>query len=102
MDSTLVECDVASQTPEGETKAEAAAPSEGSSAVCHSWDVPKESATTSSTDTDSPVMISVDVRHSLHLYTSTQITVSGMTAPLLFFRRWAQVTPVRSLMRKTL
>ncbi|XP_047433144.1 pericentriolar material 1 protein isoform X2 [Mugil cephalus] len=50
------------QSPEEEEEEEstggAAAASEGSSAVCQ--DVPKEAATSSSPDTDSPVMISVD------------------------------------------
>lgn len=53
----MVEC----HTPEEESKAGATAASEGSSAVSHDQDVPKESITTSSPDTDSPVMINVDV-----------------------------------------
>ncbi|XP_070712254.1 pericentriolar material 1 protein isoform X3 [Pempheris klunzingeri] len=55
-DRDMAEC----QSPEEETKAGAAAHSEGGSAVCDSQDVPKESATTSSPDSDSPVMINVD------------------------------------------
>lgn len=48
--------------PEGETKAGAAAASEGSSSASLGQDVPKETTTTSSSpDTDSPVMINVDV-----------------------------------------
>lgn len=63
MDSTVEERDMAEcQSPEGESKDGTAAASEGSSAVCHGQDVPKESTTTSSPDTDSPVMINVDVR----------------------------------------
>lgn len=51
-----------SQNPEGETQMGAAAASEGSSSASHGQDVPKETTnTTSSPDTDSPVMINVDV-----------------------------------------
>lgn len=62
VDSTVAEHDmVECQSPEGKAKADAAAVSEVSSAVSRQQDVPKESTTTSSPDTDSPVMISVDV-----------------------------------------
>lgn len=62
MDSTVeeqiaVECHIL----EEESNDGAAAPSEDNSAICHGQDVPKESTTTSSTDTESPVMINVDV-----------------------------------------
>ncbi|KAM9363528.1 pericentriolar material 1 protein [Symphorus nematophorus] len=61
VDSTAEERDMAEcQGPEEENKVGAAAASEGSSAVSDSPDVPKESNTTSSPDTDSPVMINVD------------------------------------------
>ncbi|XP_041821915.1 pericentriolar material 1 protein isoform X4 [Chelmon rostratus] len=61
VDSTVEERDMAEcQSPEGESKDGTAAASERSSAVCHGQDVPKESTTTSSPDTDSPVMINVD------------------------------------------
>lgn len=53
----MTEC----QRPEGESKVEAAAASEESSAVSHGQDNPKEPTTSSSPDTDSPVMINVDV-----------------------------------------
>ncbi|XP_019122091.2 pericentriolar material 1 protein isoform X3 [Larimichthys crocea] len=52
----MTEC----QRPEGESKVEAAAASEESSAVSHGQDNPKEPTTSSSPDTDSPVMINVD------------------------------------------
>ncbi|TKS68424.1 Pericentriolar material 1 protein [Collichthys lucidus] len=52
----MTEC----QRPEGESKVEAAAASEESSAVSHGHDNPKEPTTSSSPDTDSPVMINVD------------------------------------------
>lgn len=62
MDSIVEERDMAEcQSLEGETKVGAATASEGSSAVSHGQDVTKESTTTSSPDTDSPVMINVDV-----------------------------------------
>lgn len=48
------------QSPEVESKAGAAATSEASSAVFHDQDFQKETTTTSSPDTDSPVMINVD------------------------------------------
>ncbi|XP_074485631.1 pericentriolar material 1 protein isoform X4 [Sebastes fasciatus] len=52
---------VASQSPEEESNVGAAAASEGSShEVSADQDVPKESVTSSSPDTDSPVMINVD------------------------------------------
>nr|XP_033479901.1 pericentriolar material 1 protein isoform X2 [Epinephelus lanceolatus] len=62
VDSTVEDHDMAEcQSPEEESKAGAAAASEGSShEVSHDQDVPKESTTTSSPDTDSPVMINVD------------------------------------------
>nr|XP_046274495.1 pericentriolar material 1 protein isoform X2 [Scatophagus argus] len=61
VDSTVEEPDIADcQSPEEESKAGEAAASEGSSAASRGHDVPKESITTSSPDTDSPVMISVD------------------------------------------
>ncbi|XP_023273199.1 pericentriolar material 1 protein isoform X2 [Seriola lalandi dorsalis] len=50
----------ACQSPEEESKVEAAAASEENTAVSHDQDVPKEPTTTSSPDTDSPVMINVD------------------------------------------
>uniref|UniRef100_A0A3Q1ICI7 Pericentriolar material 1 protein C-terminal domain-containing protein n=1 Tax=Anabas testudineus TaxID=64144 RepID=A0A3Q1ICI7_ANATE len=55
-EQTTVEC----QSLEEESKAGAAAASEENSAVFHCQDVPKESTTSSSPDTDSPVMINVD------------------------------------------
>lgn len=62
MDSTLEERNtVECQSLEEESKVGAAAPSEEDSAVCHGQDIPKVSATTSSPDTESPVMINVDV-----------------------------------------
>ncbi|KAM7009040.1 pericentriolar material 1 protein isoform 12-T12 [Tautogolabrus adspersus] len=61
VDSTAEDCDMAEcQSPEKESKFRAAAASEGDSAASHDQDVPKESNTTSSPDTDSPVMINVD------------------------------------------
>ncbi|XP_073320752.1 pericentriolar material 1 protein isoform X3 [Pagrus major] len=48
------------QSPQEESKDGAAAALEESSAVSHGQEVPKESNTTSSPDTDSPVMINVD------------------------------------------
>ncbi|XP_070831685.1 pericentriolar material 1 protein isoform X1 [Chaetodon trifascialis] len=61
VDSTVEERDMAEcQSPEGDGDAGTAAASEGSPAVSHGQDVPKESTTTSSPDTDSPVMINVD------------------------------------------
>lgn len=51
----------ACQSPEEESKVEEAIASEENTAVSHSQDVPKEPTTTSSPDTDSPVMINVDV-----------------------------------------
>lgn len=62
MDSTVderntVEC----QSLEEECKVGAAAPSEENSAVLDGQDVPKDSTATSSPDTESPVMINVDV-----------------------------------------
>lgn len=61
MDSTVEDRDIVEcHSPEEETKAGAAAASVGSS-VSNDQDVPKESVTTSSPDTDSPVMINVDV-----------------------------------------
>lgn len=61
-DSTVEDRDTAAyQSPEEESKAGAAATSEGSSAVFHDQDFQKETTTTSSPDTDSPVMINVDV-----------------------------------------
>ncbi|XP_038568974.1 pericentriolar material 1 protein isoform X3 [Micropterus salmoides] len=60
-DSTVEDRDTAAyQSPEEESKAGAAATSEGSSAVFHDQDFQKETTTTSSPDTDSPVMINVD------------------------------------------
>lgn len=59
----MVEC----LSPEGESKVGAAAASEGSTAVSHEQDVPKESTSTSSPDTDSPVMINVDVSSRLKM-----------------------------------
>ncbi|XP_044046674.1 pericentriolar material 1 protein isoform X2 [Siniperca chuatsi] len=56
VDSTVEDRDMAVE----ESKVGAAAASEGSSAVFHGQDVQKESTTTSSPDTDSPVMINVD------------------------------------------
>lgn len=53
----MAEC----QSPEEESKVGAAAATEGSSAVSLGQDVQKESTTTSSPDTDSPVMVNVDV-----------------------------------------
>ncbi len=74
MDSTVEERDVlACQSPEVEGKNEAAAASEGSTAVSHGQDVPKESTTTSSPDTDSPVMINVDVSSRLKLLLFNEI-----------------------------
>ncbi|CAJ1052553.1 pericentriolar material 1 protein isoform X4 [Xyrichtys novacula] len=60
--STAEDCDMAEcQSPKEEAKAGAAADSEAGSAVSDGQDVPKESTTTtSSPDTDSPVMINVD------------------------------------------
>ncbi|XP_041840164.1 pericentriolar material 1 protein isoform X2 [Melanotaenia boesemani] len=55
-EDTVVEC----QSPERESKAGAAAVTEGDSAICQGQDVPKESTTSSSPNTDSPVLISVD------------------------------------------
>lgn len=50
------------QNPEGEPEVGAAVASEGSSSASHGQDVPKDTTTTtSSPDTDSPVMINVDV-----------------------------------------
>uniref|UniRef100_UPI0037E9A1CA pericentriolar material 1 protein n=1 Tax=Semicossyphus pulcher TaxID=241346 RepID=UPI0037E9A1CA len=61
MDFTAEDHDMAEcQSPEEQSKVGAAASSEGGSAVSHGQDVPKEPNTTSSTDTDSPVMINVD------------------------------------------
>lgn len=62
-EQTTVEC----QSLEEESKAGAAAASEENSAVFHCQDVPKESTTSSSPDTDSPVMINVDVSPRLKL-----------------------------------
>lgn len=59
----MAEC----QSPEEEGKVGAAAASEGGSAVSYDQDVPKESTTTSSPDTDSPVMINVDVSQRLKM-----------------------------------
>lgn len=57
MDSTVVErVTVRCQSPEAEAVAEAAAPSDGASAGCEGQVTP-----TSSPDTNSPVMISVEV-----------------------------------------
>lgn len=62
VDSTVTEHDmVECQGPEGEAKANAAAVSQVSSAASRQQDVPKEPTATSTPDTDSPVMISVDV-----------------------------------------
>lgn len=55
MDSTVVECVTVS--PEAEAEAEAAAASDGASAGCEGQKV----TPTSSPDTNSPVMISVEV-----------------------------------------
>uniref|UniRef100_A0A3Q3KY49 Pericentriolar material 1 n=1 Tax=Labrus bergylta TaxID=56723 RepID=A0A3Q3KY49_9LABR len=61
VDSTAEDCDMSEcQSPEKESQLRAAAASEGESAASHDQDVPKESNTTSSPDTDSPVMINVD------------------------------------------
>ncbi|XP_060912532.1 pericentriolar material 1 protein isoform X1 [Labrus mixtus] len=61
VDSTAEDCDMSEcQSPEKESQLQAAAASEGESAASHDQDVPKESNTTSSPDTDSPVMINVD------------------------------------------
>ncbi|KAG8014670.1 Pericentriolar material 1 protein, partial [Nibea albiflora] len=61
VDSPVEERDMTEcQRPEGESKAEAAAAPEESSAVSHGQDNPKEPTTSSSPDTDSPVMINVD------------------------------------------
>ncbi|XP_034543216.1 pericentriolar material 1 protein isoform X3 [Notolabrus celidotus] len=61
VNSTAEDCDMAEcQSPEEEGEVGAAADSEGGSAVSHGQDVPKESNSTSSPDTDSPVMINVD------------------------------------------
>lgn len=61
VNSTAEDCDMAEcQSPEEEGQVRAAADSEGGSAVSYGQDVPKESSSTSSPDTDSPVMISVD------------------------------------------
>lgn len=58
MDSTVVECVTARcQGPEAEAEAEAAAPADGASAGCEGQEV----TPTSSPDTNSPVMISVEV-----------------------------------------
>lgn len=64
----MTEC----QRPEGESKVEAAAASEESSAVSHGQDNPKEPTTSSSPDTDSPVMINVDVSLRLKMRRSVQ------------------------------
>lgn len=62
LNSTAEDCDMAEcQSPEEEGQVRAAADSEGGSAVSYAQDVPKESNSTSSPDTDSPVMINVDV-----------------------------------------
>ncbi|XP_040892859.1 pericentriolar material 1 protein isoform X3 [Toxotes jaculatrix] len=53
---TLAAC----QNPEEESKAEAAASEENTAVSQEGQEVPKESTTTSSPDTDSPVMINVD------------------------------------------
>lgn len=61
VDSTEEEHDMEKcQSPEEESKDGAAAALEENS-VSHGQEVPKESTTTSSPDTDSPVMINVDV-----------------------------------------
>uniref|UniRef100_A0A1A7Z522 Pericentriolar material 1 n=1 Tax=Iconisemion striatum TaxID=60296 RepID=A0A1A7Z522_9TELE len=61
VDSTLEEHpDVKHQIPEEESEVEVAAATEEASAVCRGPDVPKESTTTSSPDTDSPVLLSVE------------------------------------------
>lgn len=60
-DITVAAC----QSPEEESKVGAAAASEENTAVSHGQDGPKESTTTSSPDTDSPVMINVDVSPSV-------------------------------------
>lgn len=53
---------VENQNPEEEeSKVGAAAPSEGDSAVYPGQDVPKDSTDTSSPNTDSPVLVNVDV-----------------------------------------
>ncbi|XP_028254425.1 pericentriolar material 1 protein isoform X2 [Parambassis ranga] len=57
--SVTVEVEVQHQNPEEESNVAAAAPYE-SSDTCPDQDVPKEPTATSSPDTDSPVMISVD------------------------------------------
>ncbi|XP_074549222.1 pericentriolar material 1 protein isoform X2 [Halichoeres trimaculatus] len=61
VNSTAEDCDMAEcQSPGEEGQVRAAADSEGGSAVSYGQDVPKESNSTSSPDTDSPVMINVD------------------------------------------
>lgn len=53
--------DVENQNIDDESKVGAAAPSEGDSAVFPGQDVPKDSTATSSPNTDSPVLVNVDV-----------------------------------------
>lgn len=60
MNSTVVECvTVSGQIPEVQAEAEVAAPSDGAPAGCEAQEV----TPTSSPDTNSPVMISVEVGH---------------------------------------
>lgn len=59
----MIEC----QSIEEESKGGAAADTEGNATDSHGQDVTKDSATTSSPDTDSPVMINVDVRARLKM-----------------------------------
>lgn len=62
MDSTVVECvTLKCQSPEAEAEAEAAAPSDGASAGASAGCEGQEVTPTSSPDTNSPVMISVEV-----------------------------------------
>lgn len=74
----MAEC----QRPEEESKVGAAAGSEESChEVSHDQDVPKESILTSSPDTDSPVMINVDVSPRLKmLFIFTQLSDFTKTA----------------------
>ncbi|XP_041640033.1 pericentriolar material 1 protein isoform X2 [Cheilinus undulatus] len=61
VDSPAEDCDMAEcQSPEKETNDRATTASEGGSTASHDQDIPKEPNTTSSPDTDSPVMINVD------------------------------------------
>lgn len=75
-DRTTAEC----QSPSEESKVGANDDLEENSAVSHDQNIPKESTATSSPDTDSPVMINVDVslKVELNMYQLSDMFLSEM------------------------